>query len=269
MIYAYKNYKEWLKAELNSRQKINPSFSLTAFAKKLNMSQSYLSLILEGQRPLTEKAAKKISQGLKLSQKEETYLVLILKAQNESSLTRKKELELKRQQFLHTNSIQKLDLVSFDLISGWEHSAILEALETKSALSSKDISTKFGLKEQECKKALERLLELKLAKKTKQGYKKIQNETLEIGNEILSKGLRNFHGQILEKGKTALEAPVDQRHFIGSTLKINKDELPAIKNKINQFVRDLVLEFGKGDHVYQFSSQLFSLEKVKGEENEA
>lgn len=57
-------FKIYLQSELVKRCKVNPSYSLRAFARHLEVEPSYLSKILRGKRPLTQKKIHAFSQHL-------------------------------------------------------------------------------------------------------------------------------------------------------------------------------------------------------------
>lgn len=55
-----------IKQILNAKKKINPSYSLNAIARDLNISQPHLSRIMHGKSRMTPRQAYKIGKYLKL-----------------------------------------------------------------------------------------------------------------------------------------------------------------------------------------------------------
>lgn len=84
-IYDYDDYRQWLSSEINSRVAKNAQLSVNAFAAKILMSQSLLSLILRGKRKLTIKRAEPIADFLDLNVNERKYLNLLLQLERVSS----------------------------------------------------------------------------------------------------------------------------------------------------------------------------------------
>src|SRR4051812_14823439 len=60
-------FVDLLKTELSTRCKVNPRYSLRAFSAHLGVTSSFLSKLLNGKRPLTEKTLLKMAEKLALS----------------------------------------------------------------------------------------------------------------------------------------------------------------------------------------------------------
>src|SRR4051812_18187936 len=84
-IYDYDDYRTWLAEEINLRLQKNTQLSVNAFATKILMSQSLLSLILRGKRKLTIKRSEPIADYLELNLTERKYLNLLLQLERVSS----------------------------------------------------------------------------------------------------------------------------------------------------------------------------------------
>lgn len=84
-IFDFDDYRAWLSSEIHSRVQKNAQLSVNAFAAKIMMSQSLLSLILRGKRKLTIKRAEPIADYLDLSFTERKYLNLLLQLERVSS----------------------------------------------------------------------------------------------------------------------------------------------------------------------------------------
>src|SRR5450759_3159817 len=66
---------QWIRDVFIVRKQKNQTYSLRAFARDLGMSQALLSLVLNGQRPLTLRQAHKIAALLQLSPGEEKKFI--------------------------------------------------------------------------------------------------------------------------------------------------------------------------------------------------
>ena len=82
MILEAENYRDVLKNQIHSRIERNPLYSGNCFSKKIGISQSYLSLILNGKRNLSPKAAKEIADNLGFTPFETDYFQLLVKRDN-------------------------------------------------------------------------------------------------------------------------------------------------------------------------------------------
>lgn len=72
---------DWLKLALEKRKEKNTSYSSRAFARDINISQTLISLILNGQRPLTKKVALKILPGLGFNPEETSQFMLVVQSE--------------------------------------------------------------------------------------------------------------------------------------------------------------------------------------------
>lgn len=113
VINYHKDFKRFLERELNKRCKRNPNYSLRSFAKSLDMDPSLLSKLISGKRKLTNYQIEKLGKTLGLKLKE-----------IESFKEKQKVCEEKK-------DFYQLTLDQFDIISEWQHYAILEMLSLK------------------------------------------------------------------------------------------------------------------------------------------
>lgn len=58
--------EEWIKEIYLARKERNASYSMRAFARDLKVSQAYISLLWNGKRPLSKKAAMRMLENLKM-----------------------------------------------------------------------------------------------------------------------------------------------------------------------------------------------------------
>ena len=72
-IYLFHDFLEFIKAQLGFLQH-KKGWSLRIFAKKVELAPSYLSMCLNGKRPLTREVLEKIMPYLGLNPSEQRYL---------------------------------------------------------------------------------------------------------------------------------------------------------------------------------------------------
>lgn len=83
-----KNIQDLLKRKLEEHKKLNPRYSLRAFAQKLAVTPGTLSQVLLGKRKISEKLAYKLADALKLSPAEKAeFLYQILETKKASNYT--------------------------------------------------------------------------------------------------------------------------------------------------------------------------------------
>jgi plasmid maintenance system antidote protein VapI len=71
--HNYHIYK--MKEALSLKQRLNPHYSLRAFARDLEVHPATLSQVFKGNRPLPSKNAKRVVTSLNLSPKEKTLFL--------------------------------------------------------------------------------------------------------------------------------------------------------------------------------------------------
>ncbi|MBO9668300.1 MAG: hypothetical protein J7501_15980 [Bdellovibrio sp.] len=104
---------EHLQAVFAERSRKNSSYSLRSFAKSLDLDSSTLSALLRGKRPLTTKMAMKIIDRLEIHEPLQVQKLLMgVLGANENP-----------------QEYSEIDLDSAEIISAWEHFAILAVLE--------------------------------------------------------------------------------------------------------------------------------------------
>src|SRR5262249_29867465 len=151
-----------------------------AFARDLGMSQTLLSMILSGKRPLTLKQAVKIGLLLNLSSEEAEKLMHLALA-SVAKDDRKREQLAARFGLRMKKALDGIDDRYFfnyetevlRALNGWHHLAILD-LATTSGFKSDPIwiARRLGLNPIEVRDSIDRLLRLGLLKKVKDRLQK-------------------------------------------------------------------------------------------------
>jgi uncharacterized protein (TIGR02147 family) len=240
----------------------NAAYSLRAFSRKLGVSSSAVSEIMNGKRTISAKLAERIVTRLSLDPKEaETVL----------SLFPKKRKNFRANggmpQGLPAGEIKKmlqLSVDEFHAISDWYHFAILSLLETRGAKSdSAWIAKRLGISIRDASSALERMERLDLLK-WENGKIALTGKSFQTTDDVNNLALRKTHAQNLELAKAALEIDdLGIRDFTAMTMAIDPKKIPEAKKLIREF-RDRLcgfLEQGEKKEVYKFSVQLIPLSK--------
>src|SRR5690348_6153125 len=113
-------YISKLKESLSMRQRMNPSYSLRAFARDLEVDSSTLSQIMNGKRSIPAKNSKILAAKLSLSPKEST---LFVESINRSSMSIDDiKISPLDERFMLDESYHKV-------IAEWEHYALLDLFD--------------------------------------------------------------------------------------------------------------------------------------------
>jgi uncharacterized protein (TIGR02147 family) len=253
----FSTFPDILVSELASRKKINPAFSLRAFARVLELSPGQLSSIISGKKPITRKSAGKILKRLSLTSEDRRALLASIFP----------EVQGLAQMSTDSRQLREDELA---VISDWYYFAILSlALVPNSRARAEWIADRLGITKFQALDALNRLKRLKLIRVEKDGRYRQTEKPLCTSVDQPSEAIRNHQMQNLDLAKEKLETvPLQRREFGTVTMAINSSRLARAKQILREF-QDRIsqeLETGKADAVYTFAYQLFPVERIEGTE---
>lgn len=256
------NYRRYFTETFESRSMRNPSYSLRAFARDLDIGTSTLTEVLQGKYGLSKGRIEKVAKALQLSSDQTEHFSDLIARDHGRSEKDREEAALRIQLRLR-HSIQTITLDGFKVISDWYHLALLELISLPSFKNDTEwMAKRLGLPELTIVEAIDRLERLELIEKTKTGIL-LTDDFTSIGNNTPSQAIRKFHSQILQKALTALEAQsVDERENSSTVFAINQEDLPEAKKKLLKFRREfsgLLSKNPNKNNVYCLSIQFFSL----------
>ncbi len=264
------SYQSILEHEFTQRSNKNSSYSLRAFANSLGINHGALSQLLSGKRVPSYKMMQKIIIELDLNATEtfefqkSVVTAYIAKNQERINPEFKKLAKSIRES---KESVRNLNIEKFKVIADWYHYAIFMMLQKDNfSLDLKAISKSLEIKEIQVKAAIERLelvglIEIKEDEITC-NFSNIDTKDKKLTSSAHKKRQR----QILEKSIHALEThDISKRNHQCMTMAIDPEKLPQAKKKIQQFINELsnFLEGGKKTNIYEFTTSLFSLEKLE------
>jgi uncharacterized protein (TIGR02147 family) len=227
----------------------NPAYSLRSFAKRLAVSPSALSEILNGKRRVSAKLANRLADKLALPPEQRQELL----AQLQPGATAKP-----------SPSFVELDVDQFAVMSEWYHFAILSLMETKDFVSdSAWIAARLNIKVRDAAGAVERLIRLGMVKKGRGGKLALTQARFSTSDGVRNLSLQRYHAANLLLAQASLETdPVAERDFCATTMAIDPARLPEAKKMIRDF-QDKMMDFleapGKQTEVYNLCMQLFPL----------
>lgn len=253
-----------LRERLRAATHRNPRFSLRSFAVKLGINHSTLSQVLRGKRRLSAHALETVGKRLGLSEEARRAC-----AEN----SRKKS---KTKVFPKEIQTVRLDLDTFQLLSAWQHYAILELIQLRGfQTDSRWIAATLGLAVEDVNIALQRLLRLGLLEMAgrdqwidKSGDAEFHSAALTEQAGIL------MRQEILEMEAQAIKRiPSQHRVHRQMVLAVDSKKLPRLQALTDEFMGDLrsvVSESESKDDVYQVAVSIFpvtTLKKTRGGQN--
>lgn len=251
-------YHSILLGELERRKKKNPSYSMRAFARDLEVPAPKLSEILRGKKGVSVQRGKKIALMMGLSEVE-TRLFLDLIESRHGRSQRERSAAQKRIQTRWSE--YELSLETFEVISGWHYFALLELTELDGKWDRKSIAQALGLPQEVVNQAVERLVRLGLLVEAKKESFRQTKKSLVTSRDIPSRAIREYHNQILGEAQKALDVtPVEKRDFSALTFSFDQSRMSEVKEYLAEMQNQFEERFksGKtGSDVCVFAYQVF------------
>lgn len=251
-----------LRDELVKRQIRNASYSISAFARDLGVSQPYTSLVLAGKRKIPFKRALEFSAALRLTEAETTRFLQAVAMQSSRS-----SAAALWPQPSETFTQLDVEVDRFKLISQWYHLPILDLTTVKGFKANAEwVATKLGITAMQVRDAVDRLERLGLLE-VKAGKWLKTNVHIAVPTSRSESAIRSFHEQMIEKAREELKstelADFNAREIAGTTMAIDLAKLPEIKKRIQKFRKELAAFASEGTStgLYQLNVQFFSLIK--------
>ncbi len=254
-----KHFSEIIRDQFHTRALKNPSYSLRAFARDLELTSGGLSDILTKKTGLSESKAQSIAEKLFINTEERNFFCTLVKA----NCSRKEDERKNAEAELWNYDTEYINLADdhYCVLSEWYHFALVELVRIKDFQNDPQwISKRLGISPEEVKKAIERLLHVKLLNledgKLTQTY-----DFFSSPSGTPSDAAKNFHKQIISRASDALMTQkIEERDFTSGFLRVRKSEIPIIAQKIKEFRRELSKEVESGeehDSIYAFSIQFY------------
>ena len=250
-------YVKKLKEGLSLKQRVNPQYSLRAYAKYLGIHSSTLSQIFNGKRPLPSKSLRSISEKLDLSSQEQALFIESFYQFKSSS--RIVSVQAHDQRFILDDSYAKV-------IAEWEHYAILTLFDLDNFTADiQEISLRLGITKTRTEVVLSNLIACNLLVEKENGKLEKTHTNVKTTEDIQSRALRDSHIETLEMGKNKIEEiEMELRDFSSMTIAMDIDRMPEVKVVIRDFRRKMaaMLNSGKKTDVCQLAIQFYPITKT-------
>lgn len=239
-IFTYFDPVQFLNDWFEFLRKTNGQINLNHVAKKSGLSISNVSMILNKQRPLTEKSLQKMTPLLKLNSQEKEYLNhLRIIDQSEDQMVRIDSLR-SLIKLAKNNNGSTHDLNIFEYLTAWYKVAIFELVnladfELEAGWIQKRLIKKIPLIE--ITEAIEFLKDHKFIG-LNENKKWVQlKKDMNCQGGIYRLSLSEFHRQIFELAHASIESVArDDRMIMGQTMALSAQDFENLKKIINEAV---------------------------------
>lgn len=271
-VYQFNDFKVFLKAHFDDVKAGRPTWSLGAWARRLNLNATAsLSMVLSGKRLPGPKMTESFVQYFKFSDpKKKKYFLDLIRLEKIKKDPEVWTLLVDRLEREHpVGKFRTLEAAQFETISKWYHYAIREMTHMRGFQEDPlwiQKRLQFHVPEREIEKAIQRLLELNMLYRDEKGRLKASNESIDTTADVFSEGLRRFHEDMIGNAKESVrKIDVLDREIKGTTFTIRQSAIPAAKEKIRTFIKNMIetLEAEQeGESTYQLNVQFFPLTKM-------
>jgi len=241
-LFSYLDYREFCRDYYRTQKAADAEFSYRAFGRKAKVAPAYLKHIIDGKRNLSPQMSLQFAHGMTLSSKEADYFETLVRF-NQASSVEEKNVHLERLRKKRARGLRDVSLAEAALLlSHWYVVAIKElvvSLNSSDPLQIQNLLRK-KLTEAQIERTIEDLIHygwLQLV----DGKWTSQANQIRFPDEVKSYVVRSFHQQLLELAREALEDPLERREFGAAVFTFPKEKLPALKDKIKQLQKDLVI----------------------------
>lgn len=254
------SFADRLQEELADRSNRNPSYSLRAFAKSLDVDHSTLSKFLTGARKPGTKVILKLGAKIGLSPEEISFFIESSKGNAPSGF----------------NSFESINADNFKVISDWYHYAILELMAVEDFKPDFEwVAESLGITKNQVEVAIKRLERVGLLRVTAEGewVDRSSGFSTTLDTPYSTSAFRRLQRQVLEKAIIALdEIPMQRRNQTSMTTAVSIDKIPEAISMITKFRRKLgrflKSKPGENQEVYHVSISMYPITNLKGEKNE-
>lgn len=255
------DYRQILSKKFEERKRTNQRYSLRSFARDLAISPSRLSDVLAGKGHLSVERAIEIARILNLNPIMKADFIDTAEARGRGAKVIKKAADDRTSARKTATKLRTLSEDELSIMSDWRNLAIWTFMTLPSFDGRRQtIAAHFKMNIIEVDDVLRRLQRLEMIS-INGDAKTIGSTQAYAGGAFPDAAICAFHRQLSALGKNSIDAQhFDERHLESAFLTINHSHFGEIQQKIANFCRSLVHEYGDqstNDAVYGLSLQFF------------
>lgn len=262
-------YSDLLRSYYVKKRKEGKHFSMRAMAKKLGISSSHLSYILQGQRHLPLRLLEPLSKLLDIDSVDRDRILREVLLKSGAEVERAKDL-LSLKQSPPVKQLKWDTIAKTDFIADWADIAIFLCAGLSDYDGSPEfVANRLFLELGQVNKKMKALVE--------SGFLQIVDGKMIRGKKTLQMKsgkdfslIRKYHKAHLDNASWSLEHNTEDddlanRLITGLSFTVSKKMIPRLKQKIQNFILEMAEESidETPDEVYQLAVQLFPLSKKR------
>ncbi|MEN9787065.1 MAG: hypothetical protein RLZZ299_2329 [Pseudomonadota bacterium] len=249
-LYAYVDYRAFLRDWFKARKAANPRFSHRAFARRAGQrSPSLLLHVIEGKRNLTAATCEAFARAVGFSDEEYLYFTALVdydQATTADERARAWERISATRRYRDAARLQDEQLV---FLSAWHHAAIHELASCPGFVPDAEriaAQLRHAVSASEARASLELLKTLGMLVSDEAGTLRPAAAALVTSHEGVAGAARAYHAGALARASVELgRLGVDQRHFGAVTAAVPETLLPRLKREVARF-QERILDLCEG-----------------------
>ncbi|MBI2342948.1 MAG: TIGR02147 family protein [Deltaproteobacteria bacterium] len=240
-VYTYDDYRAYLRDVIATKKRTSRTFSYRQFNQRAGLKSSgHLKLIIDGARNLSQETIYRLTRGLGLSEPESRFFESLVHF-NQSKTHDEKDFHY--QQLLTKyppRHAQLLDADYYHLFSHWYTIAILELIRIEACAANAARIAKHlkpNVPANKIRQSLKLLEQSGMIRCVGARYERTE-KMLTTSDAVRSLAVTKFHEQVTELALQALKHdPVPEKEFSSLTIAIAREDLPQLKQRIQEFRR--------------------------------
>ena len=272
-IFEHSDAGRYLKAIYDEIRKLQKSYSAENFSEFFGFgSNNTMAQVHSGHRKISEKAAERIAEALRLNRIEKTYFMAMVKVRHAESTVERDRLLALVLELRARHSEESNNNKALEFFNSWVHSVVFEVLSMDEAQTTLEVCNKImpDVKESAVEKSLVFLESIGLVEKrhdkTESTHKFIKiKKDFSLGSAVPGLAIVRYHQEMLNLAKDSLMTSAPNERDVSSvTIAVSPDQIELIKDEIDRFRKYLLLLSSLEQNetrVMQVNLQLFPLSK--------
>ena len=263
-IFNYFDYRDYLRDFYSEAKERNKYFSYQLMADKAGFkSKSFIKLVIDGKKNLSQDSLPKINLVLKLNEKAFAYFDDLVSYNHAKSLKMRNYFFERLFLYRKRNPARLIVQNQFEFYSKWYHNSIRELVTFYSFNNDYRALAKMVLPEisaRQARESIRLLTRLKMIRKVKRGYKQT-DPLITTGDEVTSLAIQNFHLQNMVLAAQSIDTcPAQERDISCLVLGLSRKGFEEVKSETQAF-RKKLLHIAQNDRdvdrVFHINMQLF------------
>ena len=273
-IVEYSDFRQYMRDYYEERKRCSV-FSWREFSKVAGFtSSSYMKVVCDGKSKLSRVGVERTGAAMGLVGFEMEYFRAMVEYGQAEAEAKKKAAYEKMLSVARTHKVRVMEGELFEFYDSWHNPVVRELAPLMPGATPGDIAKMCcsEVSAADVQKSLNFLTRAGLLKKAGQDAFVLAETSIRGTPDATRLALRGMHRQMSELATSAVDLPVDERHFSGVTMGLSNESYRKIENVLDECRRKIIAiaaEDKDVDQVYRLNLQLFPLsKKVKERKNE-